>query len=130
MNTEELVKRYFELDDHCTRANKRFADYIKPFKDEMEKLKNELHAFLNESKQESGKTEYGTFYTSTITTPKVVNQEVYLDWVLEDWDNRGGLLKIGAPQVDEFKAHLDSHDGMCPPGTDVSRFTRLNIRRT
>lgn len=130
IDTEALVRRYFELDDHLTRENKRYGDYIKPFKDEMEKLKGELHAFLNETKQESGKTDAGTFYTSTITTPEIVAQEPYLDWVLEDWDNRGGMLRIGAPQVDEFKQYMDAHNGALPPGTDVSKFTRLNIRRS
>lgn len=130
LNAEALVRRYFELDDHLTHENKRYAEYIDPFKKEMEALKAQLHDFLNRSKQESGKTEFGTFYTSTITTPKVVSQETYLDWVLEDWDNRGGLLKVGAPQVDEFKAYMDANEGRPPPGTDVSKFTRLNIRRT
>ena len=129
LNTESLVKRYFELDDHVTLENKKFGEYLKPLKDEMEALKNKLHEFLNSTKQESGKTDAGTFYTSTITTPKIVNQEEYLDFILEDWDARGALLKIGAPQVDEFKQFLAEHK-KCPPGTDVSYFTRLNLRRS
>ena len=34
------------------------------------------------------------------TTPKIVDRTVYLDWVLENWEEVGNsMLQIGAPQV-------------------------------
>jgi hypothetical protein len=129
---DDLVAEYVQLDAYVDKETKRFSDHIKPTKARMEAIKNELLAMMIEQKTDF-KTEHGTAYRSTITTPKIENKDVFLDWVLEDWDNRGALLQIGAPQIDAFRDYVDARRAeqattITPPGTTVSYFTRVNIR--
>lgn len=126
----DLIAQYTELDDYLSGQNKAFAEFCKPHKEKLDAIKNRILELLNEQQCESFKTDVGTAYKSTITTPKLVDNTAFLDWVLEQWDQRGALLKIGAPQVDEFKTYMDENNGAMPPGTDVSHFTRVNIRRS
>lgn len=140
----ELVYEYTQLDNYVDAETKRFGEHLKPHKQRMEAIKNKLLEMMNEQGTDF-KTDYGTAYRSTITTPKVDDKEKFLDWVLDDWDHRGDFLQIGAPQIDAFRDYVDrrkmqlkefeeQHGGppedisITPPGTSVSYFVRVNIR--
>ena len=134
----DLIARHNALDDHCKAQGKKFTEYLKPFKDEMGVIENRLQEMLlalNSQNQDSKKKaslscDAGTAYLSTIVTPKVTDKEKYLDFILEDWDNRGGMLQISAPQKDALTEYKDANDGRLPPFVEESSFTRVNIRRS
>jgi hypothetical protein len=92
-------------------------------------IESQLHEFLLANKLKNVKTETGTAYLSTLTQPKIVDRTAYLDWVLEEWDGRGEMLQIGAPQVTAFEAYIDENKAP-PPGTSVAYFERLGIRKS
>lgn len=136
MSNDELIAEHRKIGDHVTTQNKAFAEYLKPSKERMDWIERQLFiklAELNrgkpEGKRASISTDAGTAYLSTIVTPKVVDREKFLDFVLENWDQRGGLLQIGAPQKDAWNEYLDKHQ-QNPPFTESSSYTRVNIRRS
>ncbi len=138
---DSLVAEWNQIKAHLTSENKKFGEYMKPYKDRQEVIENQLHEFLLKTGQNSAKTDHGTAYLSTLTQPKIEDREKYLDWALENWDVGGGaMLQIGAPQVTAFEEYVEKQkkaiaDGMTnlditPPGTTVSYFQRVNIRKS
>ena len=129
MTPDELVKEHQEIKAKLAAANKQFAELCAPLTNRQKEIESALHEFLLTNKLKNVKTETGTAYLSTLTQPKIVDRTAYLDWVLEDWDERGEMLQIGAPQVTAFEAYVDENKAP-PPGTAVAYFERLNIRKS
>ena len=136
-DAESLIAKYNEIKDHLSAQSKAFSEYCKPFNEQLDSISNQLLDMLNqlnagkpEGKRASLSTDAGTAYLSTIVTPKVTDKEKFLDWTLDNWDKYGALLQIGAPQKAALEEYMDANDNKLPPFTDVSTFTRVNIRRT
>lgn len=126
----DLIQHYHQLSGWLDTESKRLEEYYKPHRVKLEEIKNQLLAMLNEQNLDSFKSEHGTAYKSEITTPKIIDKEKFLDFVLEDWGNRGELLQIAAPQKSAFENYMQENNGALPPFTEVSKFIRLNIRRS
>ncbi len=134
----DLIAEHNRLDDHCKQQSKQFAEYLKPFRAQMEVVENKLQEMLlalnsqnpDSKKKASLSTDAGTAYLSTIVTPKLTDKEAWLDFCLEDWDHRGGMLQIGAPQKDALTEYQDANAGRLPPFVETTSFTRVNIRRS
>jgi len=124
-----LVAQYQQIKLHVEQQSKLFADYCKPYNEQIEQIGSTIQAAMIEQGVKSVKTDTGTAILSTITTPKVIDREKFLDFVLEDWDNRGAMLQISAPQKDALQEYQDANNNTLPPGTDVSTFTRFSIRK-
>lgn len=138
MSNDELIETHRKIEDHVKAQSAAFAEYLKPHKERQDWIEKQL--FIKLAELNRGKTEgkrasiscdSGTAYLSTILTPKVKPEEKtqYLDWVLENWDQRGGILAIGAPVKEAFTSYIDEH-GTAPPHTETATFTRVNIRRS
>lgn len=134
----DLIAEYTKIGDYLTAESKRFAEHCKPHNERRTEIENKLLEMLNTlnagntnaGKKASFSTDHGTAYLSTIVTPKVVNKEAFLDFCLEDWDKRGAMLQIGAPQKDALTSYQDDNNGALPPHVETSSFTRVNIRRS
>ena len=135
---DQLIEQHLKLRDHCAAQQKQFADFLKPFQTQMQEIENKLLAMLNalnvgkpESKRAQLSTDAGTAYLSTITTPKVVERDKYVDFILDNWDEIGNeMLQLAAPQKDAVENYMQAHEGQLPPGVTTSTFTRVNIRRS
>ncbi len=131
MTPADLIAEHRRLDQELDVASKLFNELCKPRKERQEQIRSQLHQMLLDLNGGAiGKakfsTDEGTAYLSTIVTPKVVNENGWLDWILEDWGNRGPLLKIGSPVKAEFDSWVERH-GAPPPFIETSSFTRVNI---
>ena len=131
LNAADLIAEHTKLDDWCSAELKRFNEHLAPHKKRMDEIKGILLGMMHEQKQNSMSTDNGTCYISTITTPKVVDRDKYLDFVNENWDQIGNeLLQVGAPQKDALKQYLEDNKNQPPPGIEVNYFNRVNIRRS
>jgi hypothetical protein len=135
----QLIAEILQLDGWIDAQTSKFNDFLKPHRESIEALKMQLHEQLlklNEAKpgehpKASIATGAGTAYLSTIVTPSIDGDKTnFLDWCLDSWDERGGMLQIGAPQKAAFQEYLDAHQGQLPPNTKVSSITRVNVRRS
>lgn len=132
---DQLISRFVQLRDHCQAQQKKFDEFLKPFKTEQAEIQDKLLAMLNQTGGEAIKTEHGTASKSVIVTPKVEARDAYLDWLFalpdEDWNAFGNaMLQIAAPQIDAVREYMENHEGQLPPGVTTSSFTRVNIRRS
>ena len=127
----DLIAEHTKLDDWCAAESKRFAEHLAPHKKRMDEIKATLLGMMHGQKQNSMSTDNGTAYISTITTPKVIDRDKYLDFVWKCWDTGGNeMLQLGAPQKDSLKEYLEMNKNQPPPGIEVTYFNRCNIRRT
>jgi hypothetical protein len=127
----DLITEFTKLDDWIAGETKRFTDHLAPHKKRMDEIKATLLGMMTEQRLNSMPTDVGTAYISTITTPKVIDRDKYLDFVNEKWDEIGNeLLQVGAPQKDALKQYLEDNKNQPPPGIEVNYFNRVNIRRS
>lgn len=138
MSNDELISEHRKIGDHVTAQSKQFNEYLKPIREREDWIERvlfmrlaEMNKGKPEGKRASISTDNGTAYLSTIITPKVKADEKtqWLDWCLEDWDARGGLLAIGAPVKEAFNSYVDENKAP-PPHVEINTFTRVNIRRS
>jgi hypothetical protein len=142
-----LIQEWNMLKAHLAEQSRLFTEYCKPYRERQEAIENALHAFLHQNKLQNVRTEYGTAYKSTSTTPKIEDRDAYLDWCLDNWDEGGNeMLQLGAPQIDAFKRYMEMREkqleemkqggafpsdmSFTPPGTSVSFFEKVNIRKS
>jgi hypothetical protein len=131
MTDEERIARYLQIDDFVKAESKRFAEYLKPFREEMQAIQQGFLAEFIAQKRESVRTDAGTAYQTTSMTPKVINSEAFLDYINENWEDGGSeMVQFRAPQVDAFRNFMDHNEGKLPPGTEVSFNTSVHIRRS
>jgi hypothetical protein len=134
-----LIAEILQLDDWVDAQMHKVNEYLKPHREKIEALKMQLHEQLlklNEAKEgehpkASISTGAGTAYLSTIVTPSIDGDKTaFLDWCIENWDERGAMLQIGAPQKNALQEYQDAHNGQLPPHVKTSSITRVNIRRS
>jgi hypothetical protein len=124
-----LVLEYQQIKAAHEADAAKFSAHWKPALEKMNDLATQIQATMTEQGIKSFKTDSGTAILSTITTPKVLDKEQYLDWVLANWDQYGAMLQIGAPQKDALQEYMDANENRLPPAIDVSTFVRFSIRK-
>ena len=124
-----LVSEHQKIRTHLDAQQKVFSDYCKPYNERMEQIQALITSAMTEQGIKSFKTNTGTAILSTIVTPKLIDETKYLDWVLEDWDKRGAMLKIGPPLKDALTEYMDANNGALPPNIETSSIVRFSIRK-
>ncbi len=133
-----LIAEILQLDGWIDQQRAKFDEFLKPHREQIEALKNKLQEFLlANAKQEGGhpKASFscneGTAYLSTTTSYSIDGDKtVFLDWILENWDDRGDMLAIGSPYVNPVRAYMDSNEGHLPPHLKSSSITRCNVKHS
>lgn len=122
----DLVKSYVSLRDKTRALEAKHKEELSPLMNAMEHIENALHARMNEAKQESVKTEYGTAYKVTNISVKTADRGALMSYVREN--NRFDLLTaaVGKEAVKDF---MEASGGHPPPGIDVTFVTSVNFRR-
>lgn len=126
----DLVAEHIKIDNWVKAETKRFTEFLKPHKERMTEIENQLQAFMLQHKLDSLPLDSGTAYISTIMNVKVEDREKYLDFVNERWDDYGNEMLIASPQKDAVKNFMQNHAGAPPPGVTIGWFQRVNVRRT
>jgi hypothetical protein len=144
LTAEQLIAEHNKLDEWIKGEAKRFGEFLKPHKDRLEAIGNQLLALSNTQKWDSIRTDAGTAYRSTLLNISVspeglpyetdkgasVGREALLDFALDHWDDIGNDLLLISAQKDAVKKYMEDHEGKPPPGIKTSWFTRINIRKS
>lgn len=129
LDIADLVKRRQMVRGWLDAQEKNFSDYCRPYRDQVEQMDSQITAAMTQAGIKSLKTDTGTAILSTIVTPKVIDKLKFLDWVLEDWDNRGEMLQVGTPLKETITSYMDAHEGQLPPNIETSSMIRFSIRK-
>lgn len=142
---EELITEHNKIEEFVKGENKRFGEFLKPHKERLEEIGNQLLALSNTQKWDSIRTDAGTAYRSTLLNvsvspegspyevadkPPSIGREALLDFALDHWDDIGNDLLLVSPQKDAVKKFMEANEGKPPPGVKVGWFTRINIRKS
>ena len=125
----QLVEKYLALKTHIAARKEAYEAELKPFTDGMAMIENAFLQRLNERGADNTKTDFGTAYKSTLLNVKVVDRDAFMQHCIDHWDTYGSEMLNVSALKDPVKQYLDDN-GVSPPGTDVSYFTRVNIRRS
>lgn len=123
----DLIAKYAELKAHIDGENEKHDAVMKPFNDGLNAIKTAIGAELQRQGLQNFKSDDGTAYLSNIMDAKVVDQHLFLDFVAKN--NHWAMVSL-KPLADPVKDWLDVHNGVPPPGVDVSFTTRTNIRKS
>ena len=142
----QLIEDFVKIDDYVKSETKRFAAFLAPFKEQMEKIENQLLEMLNKSAEgdkASFSCDAGTAYISNLLNVKIdpeaepyqsehgveTGRDALLAYCLDHWDEIGNEMLLYQPQKDAVRKYLEEN-GKPPPGVKIGWFKRCNIRRT
>ena len=124
-NADKLVGGYKAIEEARDVLTAEYKAQIKPLEEKMQEIIGALGIKLAASGQENFKTEYGTYYESTIKRVKVTGRESWLDWVVanEAWD----CLTNHVTKEEVVKAA--KRFGGSLPGIVIKDYTSGHIRK-
>ena len=124
-NADKLVGGYKAIEEARDVLTAEYKAQIKPLEEKMQEIIGALGIKLAASGQENFKTEYGTYYESTIKRVKVTSRIEWLDWVItnEAWD----CLTNHVTKEEVVKAA--ARFGGELPGVEIEDYTSGHIRK-
>lgn len=123
MNANDLIAQYIKLRNYVEKRSKEHAAELQPYNDAMAAIENAGSAMLIEQGGDEGKanivTPAGTMYRKRWTSIKVASREDWMNFIVEDWENRERFLTtaVTKKEVEDFIEQYQSK----PPGIDISR---------
>jgi hypothetical protein len=126
---DALIAENHKLEDEIKAGLAKFTEWAKPRKDRLKAIEDDLFKRLVERGADSTKTDSGTAYISNIASVKVDNSEQLFDFAADNWEAYGDEVKvvISKAGVDKF---MEDNNGQLPPGISLSKYSKLNIRRS
>ena len=126
MDISKYVKVYLNLRKAREELSKAFDIKDKELKDKQELIENQLLQFLNETKQESSRTEFGTVYRQEDLVPSAADWSVIYEWIKENdaWELLEKRLKKTF-----IKTYSETNKGDLPPGVNVFRKYLVRVRK-
>jgi phage host-nuclease inhibitor protein Gam len=119
---ERLVAGVLERKARLVEIEAEYKGRVAPIKEEIEKLEAALMKLMNEVGVQSVKTKAGTAYFSNVSSVRVVDWPVTLDFIVSNgaWD----LLERRVNKT----ALKELEDGV--PGVAIETIRKVNVRRS
>lgn len=122
---DQLTAKYIALRDFKDRVSTEMKEKLAKVTLAMDKLEAEMMTFLNQSGQESAKTESGTFFKKSTTSAKVADRDVFIQFVMSEEATNFLESRVNKTAVDEYIAE----HGKLPPGVDVTKVVSISVNR-
>jgi phage host-nuclease inhibitor protein Gam len=119
---ERLVAGVLERKARLVEIEAEYKGRVAPIKEEIEKLEAALMKLMNEAGVQSVKTKAGTAYFSNVSSVRVVDWPVTLDFIVSNgaWD----LLERRVNKT----ALKELEEGV--PGVAIETIRKVNVRRS
>lgn len=127
VDVNRLTKAYIKLRDARSDLKKEWEKEDAKFKEKMEKIEGALLQFLNETQQNSSKTDAGIVYRQEEITPTGADWDAFYGWVAKN--NAFDALERRIKKT-FIREYMDAHDGGIPPGVSVYREFVVRVRRS
>ena len=119
-----MIGKVIELRDRVDAKTKAYKDSIKQDETDIDLLENLLLAEINKLDGQSIKTANGTAFRATLTSFRVADREVWVNWVIAN--NQGDMLTLHVAK-EAVKEYADQNG--LPPGLNMTTIHRCNVRR-
>lgn len=125
MDINEVVEKYIELRDKKAEIKKEYDLKVEKIDEVLDKLEIVLLKTFQDAGLDSVSTKAGTAYTSTRSTAKVADKDMFMEFVIkgENWEFLENRCSKEA--VEQYKAANDD----LPPGISWSEIRTVNVRR-
>lgn len=127
VDVNRLTKAYIKLRDARSELKKDWEKEDAKFKEKLEKIEGALLKFLNETQQNSSKTDAGIVYRQEEITPTGADWDAFYGWVAKN--NAFDALERRIKKT-FIREYMDTHDGGIPPGVSVYREFVVRVRRS
>ena len=119
-----LIEKYLECRRSLKVLTDRYEEEAKPYKEGMQTIESLLGDEMNRLGGQAIKTAAGTAYRSTITSFRVADREMWLDWVFSN--NQRDMLTshVAKDAVKEFT----ETNAKPPPGLNMTLIYKINVR--
>ena len=119
-----MIGKVIELRDRVDAKTRAYKDSIKQDETDIDLLENLLLAEINKLDGQSIKTANGTAFRATLTSFRVADREVWVNWVIAN--NQGDMLTLHVAK-EAVKEYTDQNG--LPPGLNMTTIHRCNVRR-
>ena len=126
MNISKRVEQYVALRDKIKEIKIQQKEELAPYNVMLDKLGSSCLKFLQDTGQESARTENGTVYITTRGTASLEDAEAFMRHVIgtQEWE----LLDRRANST-AVKAYIEEN-GTLPPGVRFSDIIDVGVRRS
>lgn len=125
VRADELTAKYIALRDFKDKVSAELKEKLDRVDSALSEIESSMMTFLNQTGQESCKTEKGTFFKKTSTSAKVADRDVFLHFVMENEAINFLENRVNKIAVEEY---ITEH-GEVPPGVDVLRVVQVSVHR-
>lgn len=125
MTIDEMIAAYIKLRDKKQEAEKEHKARVAKLTGLMKTIEERIQAHFNETGASSIRTANGTAYSSTRTSARVDDPEIFRQFV--ESQHAWGILEARANKT-AVAEYLEQH-GEPPPGVSVVRSINVNINR-
>lgn len=125
----DLITENHKLEDLIKAATVKFSEWATPHKARIKQIEDDIFARLVERGADSTKTDAGTAYISRLESVQITDQAALFDFAADNWDTYGDEIKLSIG-IKAVRAYMDDNNGQLPPGIDLSKYSRLNIKRS
>lgn len=122
----EYIDKYIQLRDRMNEIKDRHKQELAPYNDAMLKLENFFQKVMDDTGLENLKSEKGTAYKTTQSSVTVADWDAFRDYVVEN--QAWYLLEHRASKKAVEEVLEDSGD--LPPGLNINRTLKVNVRRS
>jgi hypothetical protein len=123
----DMIAKHREIKAMVEAAQEKFDAEWKPYKDALNAIAAACGAQLQEQGLQNFKSDTGTAYLQHGLSVKVDNRAEFLQFLLEDFDQRQGFLDAGVLK-DPVRDWLDKYQAD-PPGIKTEAFIKCLIRK-
>ncbi len=123
---DNLVRMFIKARDAIAKAKEAYEAEIKPLQEIKSKLEGRMLAFLDQSGQDSAKTQYGTCFTSTKDSASLTDPDAFMSYVMKNGAFELLDRRANATAVRDFV----EENGTLPPGVNFTSRKSLSVRRS
>lgn len=125
VDVEKRVGQYIKLRDLKSEMEEKHEAELKPVKETMAMIEEELKSALNAVNATNMKTDAGTVSLSTKATASSADINAFWTWVI----TQGAFDMLDKkPNVTAITEYVQQN-GVAPPGVNYSTFQRVGVRR-
>ena len=122
----KLVAQYIAVRERMRKLKALYEEQLQPFKDAESKLSGVMLQFLEETGQESARTDAGTVYITERHTASLTDPDLFMEFVMK---NGAFELMDRRANSTACRDHCEEY-GSLPPGVKINSLRTVNVRST
>lgn len=121
----KLVAQYIALRTRMEQIEEQHSQFLKPFEQAKAQLTGLMLEFLDNTGQESAKTNEGTVFAAVRNTASLADPDAFMDYVMRTGSFELMDRRANSTACREFA----DENGELPPGVKINSLRYVNVRK-